>query len=55
MTGAKEEEWEEEGYFSLRFRENKKNLVLMTKTQDRNLAIMCWKVFMQFMSYSIFG
>lgn len=27
----------------------------MTKIQDRNLAIMSWKVFMQFMSNSIFG
>lgn len=31
MVGAEEEEWEKEDYVNLRFRENKKSLVLMTK------------------------
>ena len=54
MVVALEEEWKEEGYINLRFRENK-SLGLMTKIQDWNLAIMSWKVFMQFMSNPIFG
>ena len=55
VVGAGEEEWEEESYINLRFRENKKSLGLMTKIQDRNLAIISWKVFMQFMSNPVFG
>lgn len=50
---AGEEGWEE-GYINLRFRKNE-SLGLMTKIQDWNLAIMSWKVFMQFMSNPIFG